>query len=311
MKLILLANGFAEFKIKKVGDDWDIVEDESDIGKPKFVLYTGTETIEEKEIVRNVYNGAWDFVPVTIANKLKDRYDNNVYGDAIKVFMITSSGAEGINLKNTRFVHIVEPYWHMVRVDQVVGRARRICSHQELPEELRTVKVFLYISTLSEEQRTDDKNIELRIRDVSRIDKSTPITTDENLYEIASIKQRINNDFLHAIKETAIDCTLYSNTKSSKDRPVVCYGLGKFETNAFNSYPSFELDQQQKEGLDVTVTEMNVREIPGTEYVVNMDSLEIYKKDDYEYAATIPGTLPTVIGKVVIDNGRKKIVFNK
>ena len=36
--------------------------------------------------------------------------------------MITSSGAEGINLRNTRFVHIVEPYWHNVSVEQVVGR---------------------------------------------------------------------------------------------------------------------------------------------------------------------------------------------
>jgi len=311
MKLILLANGFAEFKIKKVGEDWDIVEEETDIGKPKFVLYTGTETTEEKEIVRNVYNGAWDFVPVTIANKLKDRYENNMYGDAIKVFMITSSGAEGINLKNTRFVHIVEPYWHMVRVDQVVGRARRICSHQELPEELRTVKVFLYISTFSEDQKTDDKNIELRIRDVSRVDKSTPITTDENLYEIASIKQRINYEFLHALKETAVDCTLYSNKIINNERPVVCYGVGKFESNVFDSYPTFELDQQQQEGLDVTVAEMNVREIPGTKYAVNMETLEVYEKEDYDNVINIPGTLPTVVGNIVIENGRKRIAFNK
>ena len=66
--------------------------------------------------------------------------------------MITSSGAEGITLKNTRFVHIMEPYWHPVRMEQVIGRARRICSHQDLPEELRTVKVFLYLMTFTKEQ---------------------------------------------------------------------------------------------------------------------------------------------------------------
>jgi len=206
LKLVLEANGFTEFKIHKVGDNWEWVEEESDVGKPNFVLYTGTETPEEKEIKRNIYNSSWDVIPANIATKLRQRAENNVFGEIIKIFMITSSGAEGINLKNTRFVHIVEPYWHMVRIDQVVGRARRICSHQDLPKEMQNVKVFLYITVLSEQQKKDEKNIELRIRDVSRIDKKTPVTTDETLYEIASIKQKTNNQILKAMKEAAIGC---------------------------------------------------------------------------------------------------------
>ena len=59
--------------------------------------------------------------------------------------MITSSGAEGISLRNCRFVHITEPYWHPVRVEQVIGRARRICSHKDLPLSERNVKVFIYL----------------------------------------------------------------------------------------------------------------------------------------------------------------------
>ena len=42
-------------------------------------------------------------------------------GEIIKVIMITAAGAEGISLKNTRYVHIMEPYWHPVRTDQVIG----------------------------------------------------------------------------------------------------------------------------------------------------------------------------------------------
>ena len=34
-------------------------------------------------------------------------HDNNIYGQLIKVFMITASGAEGISLINVRFVHLV------------------------------------------------------------------------------------------------------------------------------------------------------------------------------------------------------------
>ncbi len=311
MKLILLANGFAEFKIQKEGDTWVMVEDEKDVGKPTFVLYTGTETAEEKEIIRNVYNGDWGIVPVSITSKLKARAKNNIYGEIIKVFMITSSGAEGINLKNTRYVHVVEPYWHMVRVEQVVGRARRICSHQDLPEELRTVEVFLYITTLSQQQKTDEKNMELRIRDVSRLDRTTPVTTDETLYEIASIKQRINNQILQAVKETAVDCSLYSKmTVSTKDKPMVCYGYGKVESNTFGSYPTFEMDREQKMGLDVVSINWDIQEITinGTKYALRKDTMGLYNFDSYKIAVENPGLEPEYIGKLVNENGKYRII---
>ena len=70
--------------------------------------------------------------------------------------MITSAGSEGINLRNTRSVHIMEPYWHPVRTEQVIGRASRICSHQGLPKELQPVEVFIYIMTFTKEQLDSD-----------------------------------------------------------------------------------------------------------------------------------------------------------
>ena len=74
-----------------------------------------------------------------------DLHSDNIMGGIIKVLMITASGAEGITLKNCRFVHITEPYWHPVRVEQVIGRAVRICSHKDLPTHLRNVKVLMYL----------------------------------------------------------------------------------------------------------------------------------------------------------------------
>ena len=305
LRLILLANGFAEFKLKKEGNSFELDEKEEDRGKPKFVLYTGTETPEEKEIIRNVYNSMWEYVPSTISEKLKEINDNNYYGEIIKLMMITSSGAEGINLRNTRFVHVVEPYWHMVRVEQVVGRARRICSHQDLPVEKRNVKVYLYVSTLSEQQKKDDKHIELLIRDVSRLDKKTPITTDENLYELASVKQKINNQILNAIKESAVDCNLYSNTTKSKDDQLVCYGFGKVESNAFSSYPSFEKDALNKSGLDVKKINWKGTKITenGIDYVLNKETGDVYDFNSYERALEL-GTELLKIGKLVTRDGK-------
>jgi hypothetical protein len=311
--LILLANGFAEFKIKKIGENLDIVDSIEDEGKPRFVLYTGTESAEEKEIIRNIYNSMWDFVPGNIVTKLKQKSENNNYGEIIKIFMITSSGAEGINLRNTRFVHIVEPYWHMVRVDQVVGRARRICSHQDLPEDKRTVLVYLYVTTFSEAQKTDEKNVELRIRDVSRIDKKTPITTDENLYEIATLKQRINNQILRAVKESAIDCNIYSVLSKKNDpnsEKLVCYGFGKVESNQFSSYPTLEKDQSEKSGLDIIKRidwEATKVKIANVTYAMNEMTKELYDFESYQQAVHGNGE-PRLVGKLIKEGNKIKFV---
>ena len=117
--------------------------------------------------------------------------------------MITSSGAEGISLKNVRFVHIMEPYWHPVRIEQVIGRARRICSHSELEKKYQTVNVFLYIMCFTESQLTSDLAIELKTKDKSKYTKDLKtksykiITTDQFLqYDICNRKELLNLEIL-------------------------------------------------------------------------------------------------------------------
>ena len=306
LKLILEANGFAEFKLKKTGANWEIVNNEEDKGKPTFVLYTGTETAEEKELIRNIYNGSWDLVPPTISAQLKEIHENNLYGEIIKIFMITSSGAEGINLKNTRFVHLVDPYWHMVRMEQVIGRARRICSHQELPEDMRTVKVFLYLAVLSEEQKTSKNNIELRIRDVSKKDHKTPFTTDESLFEIASIKDKTNKTILKAVKETAIDCSVYAGKNTAES--LVCYGYGKVSSNQFGSFPSFQRDMIEKPEMNVRKTTWKAQRIKehGVEYALNAETKEVYTMENYEDHQKTGADL-VMIGRLV-KKGEKYVI---
>ena len=157
LTLVLNNNGFTQFKIKKNSlGIWEINIPEEEQGKPTYGLYTGTETVEEKEIIRKIYNGEWDDIPDSIGNELKTKYRNNNMGEVIKIFMITSSGSEGINLRNTRYVHLIDPYWHPVRSEQVIGRARRICSHKDLPQALQTVEVFVYLMVFTESQLASD-----------------------------------------------------------------------------------------------------------------------------------------------------------
>ena len=244
---ILNANGYQEFKVKKNGNSW-VLDYEPD-GRQCYALYTGNEDPDVREIVRNVFNGDWENVPETISIELRKVSNSNLYGEIIQLFMITAAGAEGINLKNTRFVHIMEPYWHIVRLEQVIGRACRIKSHIALPEELRTVQVFLYMSVMSETQKKDEKFKEIQVNDLSKLKENTPVTTDEYLYEISQMKQKINNQFLRIIKETAMDCHLYVQ-KHKKHEPLVCYGRGFAPDRTFVSYPSQKMDLQEDESTD-------------------------------------------------------------
>ena len=280
LKLVLEANGFTQFKIKKKSEgEWTL--DIPVNKKPKFMLYTGTETAEEKEILRNIYNSQWEFIPTGLRDELEKINTNNFMGEIVKIIMITSSGAEGINLKNTRYVHIVEPYWNMVRLDQVVGRARRICSHHDLPENMRTVQVFLYISAFSEKQSNDDNNKELIIRDVSKLDQKTPITTDESLYEISRIKNDINQQLLKAVKESSIDCAIYKKNASDN---LICYGYGKVTSNQFGSYPSLEVDKFQKDDINVKKQIVRARKITiqGNDYAYDQNNNIVYDLESYK-----------------------------
>ena len=238
--------------------------------------------MKKKKLLEIFFNNSWEVVPLSLTNDLTLFSSNNIYGDVIKILMITSSGAEGINLRNVRYVHITEPYWHPVRTEQVIGRARRICSHQDLPEELRTVDVFMYLMVLSEEQLISDNSIELRLKDKSKIDNITPITSDQLLYEISTLKEKLFQTILKYIKESSIDCPLhasYSNTEN-----LNCLTFTSSDKNKFSFVPSISSEE-----TDYTI-QQNIKKISwkgvevtieGIKYVLNRTTNEVYDYDSY------------------------------
>jgi ribosomal protein L32E len=112
---------------------------------------------------------------------------DNKYGKYCKIIMISPAGVEGISLSNVRQVHILEPYWNEVRIEQVTGRALRFCQHKDLPLEERKVDVFRYKMI-----RTNGK-----------------ITTDEKMENISRKKNNLLLSFSEAVKESAVDCELF------------------------------------------------------------------------------------------------------
>jgi hypothetical protein len=301
--LTLEANGYAKFKIKRTGTDgWELNMSEEDMGKPCYALYTGTEDAEEREIIRNIYNGMWDYIPNNIATQLRTKSLNNNLGEIIKILMITSAGSEGINLRNTRYVHIMEPYWHPVRIEQVIGRARRICSHQSLPKELQTVEVFIYIMTFTQSQLDSDFAIELKLKDLSKNRPYLPQTSDQKLFEISTIKEQLTSQLLKAVKETSIDCATHS--KSSSKEGLACLSFGQPSVNSFSYNPNYTQDENDTvAALNIERVDWEARPITikttGKRYMLRVDTNQIYDYDSVIQARQIPGVKPILIGKFV------------
>jgi hypothetical protein len=307
--LVLDKNGFTRFKIKKnTSGVWAIDIAPENKGKPTYALYTGTEESDEKEIMRHIYNGEWDQVPESISIELRKIAKNNNMGEIVKVFMITSSGSEGINLRNTRFVHIMEPYWHPVRLEQVIGRARRICSHKSLPPALQTVEVFVYLMIFTPSQLKSENAIELKRKDLSKGLPKVPITSDQYLYEISEIKSNLTAQLTDAIKESSFDCYIYSNGK--------CVNFGNPTNNKFSYVPDFSEQQN-----DTTVQANKVAiewvgkpvTLNGTRYVyrrINNKLLNIYDLASYEAALKDSSIIPLQIGTLET-NERGEQVFKQ
>ena len=125
---------------------------------------------------------------IRINNKNIFNDKNNKYGKYCKIIMVSSDETDGINLVNVRQIHIMEPYWNEVRIEQVIGRAVRFCQHRDLPVNERIVDIYRY-----------------------KMIKDKLTTADQRIETIAIKKHILLSSFIDAIKEVAIDCNLFKN----------------------------------------------------------------------------------------------------
>jgi|TARA_B110000093_G_scaffold62731_1_gene67909 hypothetical protein len=114
--------------------------------------------------------------------------DNNKNGDKIKVILISRAGSEGIDFKFIRQIHILDPWYNMNRIEQIIGRGVRNGSHKLLPFEKRNVQLYLYGSLLR-----NNSNIE---------------TADNYVYRLATFKAIQIGRVTRLLKQTAVDCLL-------------------------------------------------------------------------------------------------------
>jgi len=217
-KEVLNRQGFAEINIvnnEEFGymiDDMDIFDERYD--NKRYVIFNSDRT--KTNILMNIFNGNSKALPKVIQEQLShiNLEKEQMYGKVVKAMMITQSGAEGISLKNVRRVLITEYFWNSVRIDQVIGRAVRTCSHKSLPVADQNVQVFTYLMNFTKKQLNDNPTLR---------SKDKEITTDKHIYNIAKSKEGLVNSFLKMLKAASLDCVIQSDVNHPLANGYKCY----------------------------------------------------------------------------------------
>jgi hypothetical protein len=230
-KEVLNRQGYAEINIVN-NEDFGYIIDDMDVFDKKYdnkryVVFNSDRI--KTNILMNIFNGNSKALPKNIQEQLKliNIEKEQLYGKIVKVMMITQSGAEGISLKNVRRVLITEYFWNSVRIDQVIGRAVRTCSHKSLPDKDQNVQVFTYLMNFTRKQLNDNPTLR---------SKDKEITTDKHIYNIAKSKEGLINSFLKMLKAASLDCIIQSDINNPLANGYKCYNWPINVNNSELSY---------------------------------------------------------------------------
>lgn len=167
------------------------VEAQKENPRHKTVVYSNyrgagilpyAERLEAEGVPYAVFDG-------TLSDAKRKKVVEDYNKGKINALLISGAGAQGLDLKGTRLMQILEPHWNQSRIDQVIGRGIRYKSHDHLPEEERKVKVQHFHSTMK--PGLMDK--------ILRRDPDT--SADQYLKMLSDQKEALNNAFLNALKE--------------------------------------------------------------------------------------------------------------
>lgn len=200
--------------------------DENNSKTLHYALFSGQQSIEEREKIINLCN----------SEKNKD-------GSLISILLISKSGAEGLDLKNVRSVHIMEPYWNYSLIEQIIARAVRYKSHEMLNKNEQNVQTYIYLSDYNSEFLKKEKN---KLKELQNIKKNSnknskiEFTTDINIFKNAIKNQELIQQFLKTIASTSIECKFLNKTKNNTGINFDCFDC--IPNNKILYYPDINKD---------------------------------------------------------------------
>lgn len=107
---------------------------------------TGIEAFKSF-LVRQKYDREFGYIHPGLTHDAVGRIVESYSAGKIKLLLLHPEITEGISLKGTQYLHILEPIINSTVLEQVIGRTRRFRSHSHLPKEKQLVKVRIWQST--------------------------------------------------------------------------------------------------------------------------------------------------------------------
>ena len=203
-------NNIISLKLKNKNDSISPCDNIIQLKKKYFSIIKGDISFEQRNLIQQIFNNS-----------------SNANGDIIHILLVSSTGAEGLDLKFIRSIHILEPYWNFTRIEQIKARGIRFKSHDLLPKIKKNVQTYIYQSSLYSDE----------------------LTSDEDIFLMSNNNKSFINDFLNLLKKVSIDCIFYNNDCS------VCNAINKklftpdFNIDIYLSNPCFIIEDDE---IDVT-----------------------------------------------------------
>ena len=154
-------------------------------------IYTLAILLEKEKISYKTITG---YTTSDKLNMIVNNYNNGAY----KILLLSSAGSESLDLKKTRQIHIMENHWHESRHMQVIGRAIRFKSHDDLPESERHVDIYRWISVFPTHLK---KNL----------------SADQYLMQISLKKQKLWDMYQNIIMDASIENNFVDNNDKSNE----------------------------------------------------------------------------------------------
>lgn len=170
-----------------------------EIDKILWIKWDPNKVNKKRSTVR-IYAEISGDISKELRTEILDAYNdkNNMYGEKLNDLFITAAGSEGLDTTNVDATHQIEPYWNPSRDKQVRARAIRLNSHQDRPPKDRIVQPYLYLAIAPKKST-----------------RKTP-TTDQDLHTRSIDAVKLNQSFMNALIESAVDCLIHSQNSNAK-----------------------------------------------------------------------------------------------
>jgi hypothetical protein len=155
----------------------DEIREDREFVPAKYIMITGDKSISPSNASDLKYATSID----------------NKYGERVKVILISKAGSEGLDFKFIRQIHILEPWYNMNRIEQIIGRGVRNLSHCGLPFKERNVELYLHSSKLerNEEEAADLYVYRLAEKKAMQIGRVTRLLKEMSVDCVLNIKQTL------------------------------------------------------------------------------------------------------------------------